>query len=40
VSGAALVGMVMICGVVWGGFAALLTRAVRRERARTREGGR
>lgn len=28
----AIVMMVLICGVVWGGFAALLLRAARRER--------
>lgn len=39
-SGAALATMVAICGLVWGGFVAFLVRAVRRERARTREGGR
>lgn len=39
-SGAALTTMVAICGLVWGGFVALLVRAVRRERIRTREGGR
>ena len=27
----AVTAMVLICGVVWGGFAALLMRAVRRE---------
>lgn len=36
-SGAALACMAVVCAVVWGGFAALLTRAVRRERRRTRE---
>lgn len=39
-SGAALVSMAAICAVVWGGFAALLALAVRRERTRTREGER
>lgn len=27
----ATVMMILICGLVWGGFAALLTRAIRRE---------
>ena len=30
-SGTAVVMMVVICGVVWGGFALLLVRALRRE---------
>lgn len=30
-SATAVVMMVLICGVVWGGFALLLARAVRRE---------
>lgn len=39
-SGAAVATMVAICGLVWGGFVVLLLRAVGRERARTRGGGR
>ena len=35
-SGTAVMMMLLICGVVWGGFALLLTRAVRRE---GRKGG-
>lgn len=31
--------MVVICGTVWGGFAALVVRAVRRERAKGRDRG-
>lgn len=30
----AVVTMVVVCGVVWGGFAALLGRALSRERGR------
>lgn len=30
-SSSAIVMMVMICGIVWGGFGYFLTRAVRRE---------
>lgn len=33
-SGAALVTMIVVCGLVWGGFAAFLVRALRRERGR------
>ena len=33
-SGAAVATMVAVCGVVWGGFLALLVRALRRERAK------
>lgn len=33
----AIVTMVVICGTVWGGFAALLTYAMRREGAKRRE---
>jgi hypothetical protein len=35
----AVVTMVLICGVVWGGFALLLTRALRHEGRKTRDGG-
>jgi hypothetical protein len=40
-SGAALVSMVIVCGVVWGGFVTLLARALRREGSKQRaaEGG-
>jgi hypothetical protein len=34
----AMVTMIVICGVVWGGFAALLAGAVRSE-SRKRDGG-
>ena len=34
-TGTAIVTMVVICGVVWGGFALLLTRAVRHEGQKT-----
>jgi hypothetical protein len=34
-SGAALIFMVLVCGVVWGGFAGLLMRAIRRERGKS-----
>ncbi len=30
-SGSAIVFMVVVCGLVWGGFVGLLIRAVRRE---------
>jgi len=33
-SGSAVVMMVVICGLVWGGFVTLLTRAVRKEGAK------
>ncbi|HEX2254337.1 MAG TPA: MetS family NSS transporter small subunit [Thermoanaerobaculia bacterium] len=33
----AVVVMVLVCGTVWGGFALLLTRAVRREGGKRRE---
>lgn len=33
---AAVITMVAICGVIWGGFAALLIRALRREGRKTR----
>jgi len=33
-SGSAIVVMVVICGSVWGGFLALLWRAIRREGAK------
>jgi hypothetical protein len=41
-SPAALATMVAVCGLVWGGFAALLGRALSRERGRreTPAGGR
>lgn len=35
----AIATMIVICGVVWGGFAFLLARAVRSESAKKREGG-
>lgn len=38
-SAVAVASMVVICGLVWGGFAVLLTTAVRREGAKQREGG-
>lgn len=38
-SGAAVVFMVLVCGFVWGGFAALLARAVSRERSKTTDRG-
>jgi len=33
----ALVMMLLVCGAVWGGFAALLVRALRREGRKQRE---
>lgn len=30
-SGTALIFMLFVCGVIWGGFTALLVRAIRRE---------
>jgi LPS O-antigen subunit length determinant protein (WzzB/FepE family) len=36
---AAIVTMVLICGFVWGGFAALLTFAIRREREKLEASG-
>ncbi len=33
-SGSALVMMIVVCGLIWGGFLALLSRAVRREGAK------
>jgi len=38
-SGAAAVSMLLVCGVVWGGFVGLLIRAARREGAKSRKGG-
>ena len=35
----AVVTMLVICGTVWGGFAALVVRAVRRESAKVRDRG-
>jgi hypothetical protein len=35
VTTAAWVTLVLVCGFVWGGFATLLVRALRRERGRT-----
>lgn len=37
-SAQAMVFMALICGLVWGGFAALLVRAVGRESAKSGEG--
>jgi hypothetical protein len=36
-SGSALVVMVSICTLIWGGFLALLTRAVRQESGKAEE---
>lgn len=36
-SSAAVVVMVAVCGLVWGGFAVLLNRAVREEGRKTRD---
>lgn len=39
-SSTAITLMIVICGLVWGGFLVLLTRALRREGAKQRsEGG-
>jgi len=38
-SGTAIATMIVICGVVWGGFALLLTRAVRHEGRKRDETG-
>ena len=36
-SGTAIVTMVVICGLVWGGFLGLLGFALRKENAKTRD---
>lgn len=36
--GLAIGTMVAVCGFVWGGFALLLSRAIRREGAKRRDG--
>jgi hypothetical protein len=37
-SSLALTVMIVICGIVWGGFVVLLTRAFRREGAKQKSG--
>lgn len=36
-TGEAIVMMVVICGLVWGGFVVLLTRAIKREGSKQRD---
>jgi hypothetical protein len=37
-SASTVLTMILVCGSVWGGFLALLVRAIRREGQRSREG--